>query len=168
MIVHPRIVRSIPFWILVAGSVAAIGGGTYVLVEKLSNMEATILDNTATGVDVYVGQIWGVFGGILLGAGVVGLALALATAALSSVLSAALRGGAAQQEHHTAVPAAAEPVVAAPVAAETGVSATASERAAAEPAVSTETTAVPAADTSAPDPATTSTLESPNGDAQQR
>ncbi|MGZ0067722.1 dinucleotide-utilizing enzyme [Microbacterium arborescens] len=163
MIVHPRIVRSIPFWILVAGSVAAIGGGTYVLVEKLSNMEATILDNTATGVDVYVGQIWGVFGGILLGAGVVGLALALATAALSSVLSAALRGGAAQQEHHTAVPASAEPV-----AAETGVSATASERAAAEPAVSTETTAVPAADTSAPDPATTSTLESPNGDAQQR
>ncbi|OUI76227.1 dinucleotide-utilizing enzyme, partial [Streptococcus pyogenes] len=57
MTVHPRLVRSIPFWILVAGSVAAIGGGAYILVEKLSNMEATILDNTATGVDVYVGQI---------------------------------------------------------------------------------------------------------------
>ncbi|GAD33338.1 Neuraminidase [Microbacterium sp. TS-1] len=164
MSVHPRIVRSIPFWILVAGSVAAIGGGTYVLVEKLSHMEATILDNTATGVDVYVGQIWGVFGGILLGAGVVGLALALATAALSSVLSAAARGAGAQQEHHAAVPAAAEPVVAAPVASETAIS----EPAASETPLSTETTAVRAADTSAPDPATTSTLESPASDAQQR
>ncbi|MCZ4066791.1 dinucleotide-utilizing enzyme [Microbacterium sp. H37-C3] len=153
MSVHPRIVRSIPFWILVAGSVAAIGGGTYILVEKLSNMEATILDNTATGVDVYVGQIWGVFGGILLGAGVVGLALALATAALSSVFPREPRRTAGEQDRHAAVPAS-EHVI--------------SERAASEPAVSTETTAVSAADTTAPDPATTSTLESPSNDPQQR
>ncbi|MDF2919849.1 MAG: hypothetical protein K0S70_4066 [Microbacterium sp.] len=158
MIVHPRLVRSIPFWFLIAGSVAAIGGGTYVLVEKLSNMEATILDNTATGVDVYVGQIWGVFGGILLGAGIVGLALALATAALSSVFPREPRRTAGEQDRHAAVPAS-EHVISEPVV---------SERAASEPAVSTETTAVPAADTTAPDPATTSTLESPSNDPQQR
>jgi len=163
MSVHPRIVRSIPFWILVAGSIAAIGGGTYVLVEKLSHMEATILDNTATGVDVYVGQIWGVFGGILLGAGVVGLALALATAALSSVLPREPRRTAGEQDRHAAVPAS-EPVISEPAISERVIS----ERPASEPAVSTETTAVPAADTTAPDPATTSTLESPSSDPQQR
>ncbi|SDQ17454.1 hypothetical protein [Microbacterium sp. cf332] len=89
MTVHPRLVRSVPFWILVIGSVAAIGGGAYILIEKLGHMETTILDNTATGVDVYVGQIWAVFGGILVGAGVVGLALALAVGALRSLVPAA-------------------------------------------------------------------------------
>lgn len=87
MTVHPRLVRSVPFWLLIVGSVATIGGGVYVLVDKLSNMEATILDGTATGVDVYVGQVWGVFGGILVGAGALGLALALAVAAVRAGLT---------------------------------------------------------------------------------
>lgn len=85
MTVHPRLVRSVPFWILIVGSAAAIGGGAYVLVDKLGNMETTILDGSATGVDVYVGQVWGVFGGILVGAGVIGLALALAVASARSL-----------------------------------------------------------------------------------
>lgn len=87
MTVHPRLVRSVPFWLLIVGSVATIGGGVYVLVDKLTNMEATILDGTATGVDVYVGQVWGVFGAILVGAGALGLALALAVAAVRAGLT---------------------------------------------------------------------------------
>lgn len=87
MTVHPRLVRSVPFWLLIVGSVATIGGGVYVLVDKLTHMEATILDGTATGVDVYVGQVWGVFGGILVGAGALGLALALAVAAVRAGLT---------------------------------------------------------------------------------
>ncbi|QLD12920.1 dinucleotide-utilizing enzyme [Microbacterium oleivorans] len=86
MTVHPRLVRSVPFWILIVGSAAAIGGGAYVLVDKLGTMETTILDGTATGVDVYVGQVWGVFGGILVGAGVIGLALALAVASARALV----------------------------------------------------------------------------------
>ena len=31
----PRLSRSIPFWVLVGGSVVAIGAGTYLLVDKL-------------------------------------------------------------------------------------------------------------------------------------
>ncbi|MFS0714625.1 dinucleotide-utilizing enzyme [Microbacterium sp. 2P01SA-2] len=167
MTVHPRLVRSIPFWILVAGSVAAIGGGAYILVEKLSNMEATILDNTATGVDVYVGQIWGVFGGILLGAGVVGLALALAAAALSSAFPREPRSTAGDRDDLAPVALASEPVASERAASERA----ASEPAASEPVASTETTAVPTAGTAepvGPDAATSSTLESPSGDAQQR
>ncbi|MDD7962455.1 dinucleotide-utilizing enzyme [Microbacterium thalli] len=87
MTVHPRLVRSVPFWLLIVGSVATIGGGVYVLVDKLTTMEAAILDGTATGVDVYVGQVWGVFGGILVGAGALGLALALAVAAVRAGLT---------------------------------------------------------------------------------
>ncbi|KAA9087121.1 dinucleotide-utilizing enzyme [Microbacterium radiodurans] len=91
MTVHPRLVRSVPFWTLVVLSVAAIGAGAYVLVDKLGTMEATILDGTATGVEVYVGQVWGVFGAVLVGAGVVGLALALAVAAARALVPAAPR-----------------------------------------------------------------------------
>ncbi|WP_424448039.1 dinucleotide-utilizing enzyme [Microbacterium arborescens] len=137
MTVHPRLVRSIPFWILIAGSVAAIGGGAYILVDKLGNMQTTILDNTATGVDVYVGQIWGVFGGILVGAGIVGLALALAVAALRSLVATPPRGVAEQD-----APGAADQATVVPA----------------------ETTGTSVIDAPAVDASTTSTLESPAND----
>lgn len=86
MTVHPRLVRSVPFWTLIVGSAAAIGGGAYLLVDKLGTMETALTANTATGVDVYVGQVWAVFGGVLVGAGVLGLALALAVAAARSLV----------------------------------------------------------------------------------
>lgn len=87
MTVHPRLVRSIPFWTLIAGSAAAIGGGAYLLVDKLGTMEEALLAGTATGVEVYVGQVWAVVGGILIGAGVLGLALALTVASARSLVA---------------------------------------------------------------------------------
>ena len=82
-----RLSRSIPFWVLVAGSVVAIAGGAYLLITKLAVMASTLTDGSATGVEVYAGQTWAVVGGILVGAGLVGLALALTLAALRAVLA---------------------------------------------------------------------------------
>ncbi|MFT4051645.1 MAG: dinucleotide-utilizing enzyme [Microbacterium sp.] len=79
-----RLSRSLPFWVLVGGSVVSIAGGTYLLMSKLLLMESTLTDGTATGVEVYAGQIWAVLGSILVGAGLIGLALALALVALRS------------------------------------------------------------------------------------
>ena len=82
-----RLSRSIPFWVLVAGSVVAIAGGAYLLITKLAVMASTLTDGSATGVEVYAGQTWAVIGGILVGAGLVGLALALTLAALRAVVA---------------------------------------------------------------------------------
>jgi len=84
-----RVTRSIPFWVLVGGSVVAIGGGVYLLVNKLTVMASTLTDGTATGVEVYAGQIWAVLGAILIGAGIIGLALALTLGTLGSLLRGA-------------------------------------------------------------------------------
>lgn len=84
-----RLSRSIPFWVLVGGSVVAIAGGAFLLISKLNTMATTLTDGTATGVEVYAGQIWAVSGAILAGAGFVGLALALTLAALRSVVAPA-------------------------------------------------------------------------------
>ena len=80
-----RLIRSLPFWVLVGGSVVAIAGGAFLLISKLNTMATTLTDGTATGVEVYAGQIWAVSGAILAGAGFVGLALALTLGALRSV-----------------------------------------------------------------------------------
>lgn len=79
---RPRLTRSIPFWLLVAGSLASVGVGSYVLTNNIGTMVATLTDGTATGVEVYAGQVWGVLGAILIGAGLIGLALASALGAL--------------------------------------------------------------------------------------
>lgn len=79
-----RLSRSIPFWVLVGGSVVAIAGGAYLLISKLTTMATMLTDGTATGVEVYVGQIWAVLGAILVGVGLIGLALALVLGALGS------------------------------------------------------------------------------------
>lgn len=83
-ITRPRLTRSVPFWTLLGGSVVSIGAGAYVLVEKLGVMATTLADGTATGVEVYAGQIWAVLGAILIGAGLIGLALTLTLAVLRS------------------------------------------------------------------------------------
>lgn len=85
----PRLSRSIPLWVLVGGSVVAIGAGTYLLVDKLGTMAATLTDGTATGVEVYAGQIWAVLGAILIGAGLIGLALALTVGAVRTLVPVA-------------------------------------------------------------------------------
>lgn len=84
MATRPRLTRNIPFWALIAGSLASAAAGAYVLLDKLGGMDARLTDGTATSNDVYVGQIWGVFGAVLIGAGLVGLALALTVASLKA------------------------------------------------------------------------------------
>ncbi|MDN3496715.1 hypothetical protein QL996_12310 [Planococcus sp. APC 4015] len=85
MTARPSLTRSIPFWGLVAGSVASAAAGAVVMNGALSEMTAKLLDGTATGVEVYVGQPIAVVGGILIGAGVIGVLLALTVAALSTL-----------------------------------------------------------------------------------
>ncbi len=108
MTVHPRLVRSVPFWALIAGSAVAIGGGAYLLVDKLGTMETALNAGTATGVEVYVGQVWAIFGGVLVGAGALGLALALAVAAARSLVPVHVDAVAWSPEDDSAAPAASE------------------------------------------------------------
>lgn len=85
MSTRPPLVRSIPFWGLVVVSLATVAGGWYITTDKLGSMTTTLTDGTATGVDVYVGQSIAQLGGILIGAGIVGILLALGIAALSTL-----------------------------------------------------------------------------------
>lgn len=82
---RPRLVRSIPFWILVIVSLGATIGGALVVKIELDWMTTALTANTATGVDVYVGQIAAVVAGIVCGAGVIGLLLALTVASLAGL-----------------------------------------------------------------------------------
>ena len=79
---RPRLTRSIPFWVLVAGSLASSAAGAVVLIDKLGTMETALNAGTATGVEVYVGQVWAILGAILIGVGVTGLLLAFSLGAL--------------------------------------------------------------------------------------
>ncbi|WP_292832766.1 dinucleotide-utilizing enzyme [Microbacterium sp.] len=88
-ITRPRLTRSVPFWTLLGGSVVSIGVGAYVLVDKLGIMATTLTDGTATGVEVYAGQIWAVLGAILVGSGLIGLALTATLTVLGSFVSVA-------------------------------------------------------------------------------
>lgn len=84
MTVRPSLVRSIPFWILLAGSIATSAFGAWLAVNTLGTMSVALTDGTATPVDVYVGQVWAIVGGILIATGIVGLALALVLAVIRS------------------------------------------------------------------------------------
>ncbi len=84
MTVRPSLVRSIPFWILLVGSVATSAFGAWLSVNTLGTMSVALTAGTATPVDVYVGQVWAIVGGILIATGIVGLALALVLAVLRS------------------------------------------------------------------------------------
>ena len=82
---RPRLAGSIPFWALVVASLATAAFGAWLLLDKLGVMTTTLTDGTATGVEVYVGQSIAIVGGILLGAGVLGLLLTLAVAAIATL-----------------------------------------------------------------------------------
>jgi hypothetical protein len=79
MSTRPRLIRSAPFWLLIAGSLASTAAGAYLLLDRLGGMDARLTDGTATSNDVYVGQIWAVL---------VGFALALTIGALRSLVPA--------------------------------------------------------------------------------
>lgn len=82
---RPRLIRSIPFWGLLVVSLATIAAGWFLTTGELASMTTTLTDGTATGVDVYVGQSIAQLGGTLIGAGVIGVLLTLAVAALSTL-----------------------------------------------------------------------------------
>ncbi|SFS04151.1 hypothetical protein SAMN04487846_1759 [Microbacterium sp. cf046] len=84
MTVRPSLLRSIPFWILLVGSLATSAFGAWLAVTKLGVMSTGLTDGTATPVDVYVGQVWAIVGGILIATGIIGLALTLVVAAVRS------------------------------------------------------------------------------------
>ncbi|NLP86036.1 dinucleotide-utilizing enzyme [Microbacterium sp. CFH 90308] len=85
MSTRPHLVRSVPFWGLVVVSLATAAGGAYLLSDRLGTMTTVLTAGTATPVDVYVGQSMAVAGAVVLGAGIIGLLLALAIAALSTL-----------------------------------------------------------------------------------
>lgn len=77
----PRLIASAPYWALVLGSLAAVVAGAALSLPALDTMTSTLVDGSATGVEVYSGQAVITLGAPILGAGLVGLALAAALAA---------------------------------------------------------------------------------------
>lgn len=88
MPIRPSLVRSIPFWILLAGSLASVIVGSLLVVDKIGIMSDALLAGTATGVEVYVGQSWIVVGGALIAAGLIGFVAALGLAVVKSLMPA--------------------------------------------------------------------------------
>ncbi|WP_186307506.1 hypothetical protein [Microbacterium sp. 1.5R] len=86
---NKSLTRSIGFWLLLVLSLASAGVGAWLVAGQVGSMTSTLLDNTATGVDVYVGQSLVVVGSVLLGAGIIGILIAVALSAVQSLLPAA-------------------------------------------------------------------------------
>lgn len=82
---RPRLVTSIPFWVLVVASLAAVAGGLAIVLNGIDAMEQVLNDPNATVVQVYVGQSWVVVGAAVLGAGAIGIALVLALGAAATL-----------------------------------------------------------------------------------
>jgi hypothetical protein len=85
---NKSLIRSIGFWLLIVLSVASGAVGGWLVNSQLSTMTATLLDGTATGVEVYVGQSLVVLGSAFIGAGVLGILIALALVAVRSLIPA--------------------------------------------------------------------------------
>ncbi len=81
---RPRLVTSIPFWVLLVLSLASVIGGLVIVFQQIDAMQAVLNDPNATVVTVYVAQSWAIVGAALLGAGALGLVATLAVAAVVS------------------------------------------------------------------------------------
>lgn len=79
---RPRLVTSIPFWVLVVASLAAVIGGLVLVFRQVDEIQALVNDPNATVVTVYVAQAWVSVGAAVLAAGAIGIASALAVAAV--------------------------------------------------------------------------------------
>ncbi|GAT73336.1 hypothetical protein [Microbacterium hydrocarbonoxydans] len=86
---NTSLTRSIGYWILLALSLASAGVGGWLIAGQIGTMTTTLLAGTATGVEVYVGQSLVVVGAALLGAGVLGLLLAVALTAVRAMIPVA-------------------------------------------------------------------------------
>lgn len=85
---NKSLTRSIGFWLLLILSLAAAGVGGWLIAGQVSSMTTVLLANTATGVDVYVGQSLIGVGAVLAGAGVIGILIALALIAVQAIIPA--------------------------------------------------------------------------------
>ena len=123
MTTRPSLLRSIPFWLLIVLSLATVVYGAWLFIVTTGSMTAGLAAQTATTADVYVGQIIAIIGGILIGTGLLGLALALVLAVLRSLIPAPAVeivepidwNDEAEVVVTEAAPVVAAPVVAAPV-----------------------------------------------------
>ncbi|MFJ4225339.1 hypothetical protein [Microbacterium sp. NPDC089695] len=86
---NKSLTRSIGFWLLLVLSLVSTGIGGWLIAGQVGSMTSTLLDNTATGVDVYVGQSLIVVGSALLGAGIIGILISVALTAVQAMLPAA-------------------------------------------------------------------------------
>lgn len=86
---NKSLTRSIPYWLLLVLSLASAAVGGWLVWDNATTMQTTLLDGTATNVEVYVGQAWITAGAAILGAGVLGVLLALVLAAAKSLIPAA-------------------------------------------------------------------------------
>lgn len=80
--------RSIPYWLLLVLSIAAVAVGGWLVWNSTTTMQTTLLDGTATNIEVYVGQAWITAGAAILAAGIIGLLLALGLAAARALIPA--------------------------------------------------------------------------------
>lgn len=78
--------RSIGFWLLLVVSLATTAVGGWLISGQIATMTTTLLDGTATGVEVYVGQSLVVVGAGVLAAGIVGILLSLGLVAARSLV----------------------------------------------------------------------------------
>lgn len=86
---NKSLTRSIGFWLLLVLSVASAAVGGWIISGQIGTMTSTLTDGTATGVEVYVGQSLVVVGAALLGAGVLGILLAVALTAVRALIPTA-------------------------------------------------------------------------------
>lgn len=84
---NKTLTRSAGFWLLIVVSLAAVGVGGWMIAGQVGTMTTTLMDGTATGVEVYVGQSLVVVGAVVLGAGLVGLLLSLGLVAARTLVA---------------------------------------------------------------------------------
>ena len=83
---NKSLTRSIGFWLLLVVSLAATAVGGWLISGQIATMTTTLLDGTATGIEVYVGQSLVVVGAGVLAAGIVGILLTLGLVAARSLV----------------------------------------------------------------------------------
>lgn len=86
---NTSLTRSTSYWLLLVLSLASAAVGGWLVWDSTSTMLTTILDGTATNVEVYVGQAWITSGAALLAAGIVGIFLSLVLSAAKALIPAA-------------------------------------------------------------------------------
>lgn len=86
---NTSLLRSIPYWLLLALSLVVALVGGWLVWDNTTTMATTLLDGTATNIEVYVGQAWITAGAAILAAGIIGLLLALVLGAAKALIPTA-------------------------------------------------------------------------------